>query len=222
MSTLAAEDVLSAVQGQPDPNPAQQAMLVTLALAAAAEQGVDARMRAWWAGRISRVEASYSGATLILRAIAKALLAGEHFAELEWNHRVQPTIIRSGDHERLTRALASITADAERDRVADLARALDGNVEPSDTEQKMIMRSVRVAHAEVITAGRKGYAEAVAQAVGDDRDFEWRFQVPGNACTRCTDLGRRTFGTAADAPAEGGHPGCRCVLAAEMKGNDHE
>lgn len=214
------DTALRAAQSDPEATPAQQAMAVALAFAVAAESGAQARMLAWWAGRISRVDACFSAATVILQAIAKALLAGEHFAEVEWQHRVSPKIISGREHERLTRAFYTISREAEQSRADALAESLrslqPGKVSEVSPDQ-LLMRAERLARSEVIAAGRQGYAEAVSQALADEPGFVWRFATDADPCPKCIALAAQTFPTAEAAPQHGGHHGCVCVLQAEMR-----
>lgn len=123
MATDVDQALAAAAQAQ-DLTPSEQAVAVAIALAGAAEFAVDARVAAWLAGRISRVDTCYAVANSILVAIAKATLAGEHFAEVEWATRISPSVIPASEHERVTRALKVITRDAQQDRATEVARAL--------------------------------------------------------------------------------------------------
>lgn len=220
---------------QPNTTPAQQAMAVALAYAVAAQHGVEQRVQAWLAGRISRVDLCYAAAQQILQAVAKATLAAEHFSEVEWQVRVQPRVIPAVEHERLVQAMDTITKDAQKVQAADLAKALttkptvtvepdvavkpdvvDTPAEPKPVPE-VVMRSTRLAKAEVITAGRTGYAAATAQAVGDDPEFVWRFVTDADPCGRCVALATKTFQSFEAAPDNGSHPGCLCVLTAEYR-----
>lgn len=214
------EAALGAAQARSEATPAQKAMAVAIAYAAAAQSNAQARGLAWWAGRISRVDACYSAATVILQAISKALLAGEYFAEVEWQHRIKPKIISNSEYERLTRAMDTITRDAERERAAALAESLQslttlGKVSEVSPD-RLVMRVERLARSEVIAAGRSGYVEGVSQAIARDPDYIWRFETDTDPCPRCIALAEQTFPTAEAAPEQGGHPGCACVLTAEM------
>ena len=208
-----------AVSTDTELTPAQQAMLAALAFAVAAEQGVERGARALVAGRMSRTDFAYYGAQQVLQAVAKAVLAGEHFAEVEWQHRVKPKIISSTEHERHVRAFDTISRDYRKAQAAELAQALKVSEvsEVSKVSDELVMRSTRVARSEVVKAGRTGYAAAVAQAVAGDPEFIWRFTTDANPCGRCLVLAERTFESFEDAPADGAHPNCACILQAEYR-----
>lgn len=231
MTTTAPEVAQQTAQ---DLTPAQQAMAVAVVFALAAEAGSEQRVLAWLAGRITRVDACYAVAQQVLQAVAKATLAGEHFAQIEQNRRVRPKIISSTEHERLVRALDSITREAEQVRATDLAASVrrtavtivtpeqldDRPTEPEDdheTEPGVVMRVKRLARAEVIRAGRTSFGEAVDQAIGTDPDYIWRFEPSAGACGRCLELARLRFDNYQDAPPDGAHPSCSCVLSAELR-----
>lgn len=206
--------------------PAQQALAVALAFATAAEAGVEQRVLAWLAGRISRVDLCYSSAQVVLQAVAKATLAGEHFAELEWQHRATPKVIASTEHERLVRVFDVITKDAQQARGDAVAESLRSLAQPEvskefvepETSETLRMRATRIASAETIKAERTGYAEAVAQAVGDDPDYVWAYVTDTDPCARCVTLAALSFQSFEQAPRAGAHISCACTLECRLKG----
>lgn len=227
VTPLAVQARQEAPQAPSERLPAQEAMLVALALAAAAEAATETRARAFLAGRIGLVDFSYNGAYVILRQMSKAMLMGEFWAEKEWNHRIRPLVIPASEHERLTRALGGIAKEVQKNRVAEIAMTFktletSETFKTSDTSEtlesaeEIIMRANRLARAEVVKAGRKGYAEAVSQAVGDDDDFIWKFVTDADPCPRCVVLATKTFQRYDDAPEVGAHINCQCVLTAEQ------
>lgn len=179
--------------------PAQQAMAVALALALAAEQGVEKGAGAYAAGRIGRPEFLSYVVQQVLRGIAQASTAGQRYAEAEWQHRATPQLIREADQQRIEQAVGTIT-------------------EGEDTQ--VTGRSTRLARAETITAGRAGYVGAVAQAVAGDPDYVWRFSTDADPCGRCVELAGKTFEKQEDAPARGAHPSCSCTLSALLRDED--
>ena len=207
------DTALAAAAQVQDLTPSEQAIAVAIALAGAADSAVDARVAAWLAGRISRVDACYAVANSILTAIAKASLAGEFFAQQERNTRISPRVIPASEHERLTRAMDAITRDVQQDRATEVARAL---VEPEKTPQapQTVPRAARLARAEVIKAGRTAYGSAVTQVIGADPEFVWQYSTDAHPCTRCISLARKTFKSFSDAPKEGAHIGCVCSISA--------
>ncbi|SER12205.1 hypothetical protein [Microlunatus flavus] len=224
---VAVEQAPDAAEPEQAATPAQQALTVALTFAAAAQVGVEQRCRAWLAGRISATDLAYSGASIVLQAVAKALLASEHFAMIEWSTRVSPMVIAAGEHERLTRALFTVVRDAEQARASNLRGAVVAKVsevtaspgevsETSEVSDALLTRSTRLAHAEVVTAARVAYGEAVEQVVGDP-DYAWRFRLSTNPCGRCVALAARTFSTFIQTPKQGAHVGCRCTAEVEMR-----
>lgn len=225
--------------------PAEQAMAATLIIAAAAEASVKAGANAFLSGRIERdAFVAYAGAQ-IAQGIGHAARTGAYYAYVEYKKVLTLALITHRIQRRIEMALITILVDqavpslieamadsrqAHTALTAALAARPTGATSPPP-EHPIVMRSTRLAHAEIIRAGRNGYAQAVAESVtkfdvvtedvpptGDEEPaYTWQFTPDATACARCLALAEETFPTFEDAPAEGGHPGCGCTLTAEYR-----